>query len=512
LAPLFAGDRLTGSGANPSKILRNDTNVGGSTSTSTSHKLFSSLGTVRISSSLTTTSNYIFPGIGNLIVHPNAIITLSGSESGQGQITLTWTAPTIVDGVTVGTGSYLIRWSTQNALNSETNFEAATTYNQSFTPLDPGQTENRILTGFPYGSTVYLAVKGQDNAINTAYTSSGTATLNGVFVSSAVSAPTQVSVTADATTILHWEWVDSIGNETGYRLVASSGGAASGDLAANTTFYIQTGLSGPNTNYAAFVQAFNVSWSSNSITLSSYTLAALPVTAASTYTFVGPYTITAQWLSGGNPNNTRYRLQTATSSSFIGTVTSSDTFLVNATTRSLTPVTSYFFQVSAFNNDNIQTAYLSLGSTQTPPVILSLTLDTTFYQFGFSSASVILVSSSAVIVTNSGNVSENYVLRATTATAGTPCIIGSTPGADRFVLQSIFHPSQPSSENFASEDVLTVNNQSASSTIFSAGSETGVNVDLNAARNLWFQIQTPTGISTDQEQIFKVTITAEQSP
>lgn len=171
---------------------------------------------------------------------------------------------------------------------------------------------------------------------------------------------------------------------------------------------------------------------------------------------------------------------------------------------------TYYFAMKA-RDEVPNDGALSNGGTSQIPVI-SISVNTTFYQFGFLGAQVSSISAQAITITNGGNVNENYILRATTATPGTPWSIATSSGLDSVVLYSIFNPSRPSDAQFNAEDILTLDNQNSSSSIFSDGSQTGVAVPPSTNRDLWFRLLTPLGTSTDAEQILKVTITAEQSP
>jgi hypothetical protein len=69
-------------------------------------------------------------------------------------------------------------------------------------------------------------------------------------------APSGLSGTADSTTAITWSWTDNSSNETGFRVDDSSNNSKSGNLAAGTTSWQETGLSA-NTSYTRHVHAFN---------------------------------------------------------------------------------------------------------------------------------------------------------------------------------------------------------------------------------------------------------------
>jgi len=69
-------------------------------------------------------------------------------------------------------------------------------------------------------------------------------------------APSGLSGTADSTTAITYSWTDNSSNETGFRVDDSSNNDKSGNLAAGTTSWQETGLSA-NTSYTRHVHAFN---------------------------------------------------------------------------------------------------------------------------------------------------------------------------------------------------------------------------------------------------------------
>src|SRR3989344_2612393 len=69
-------------------------------------------------------------------------------------------------------------------------------------------------------------------------------------------APSGLSGTADSTTAITYSWTDNSSNETGFRVDDSSNNDKSGNLAAGTTSWQETGLS-DNTSYTRHVHAFN---------------------------------------------------------------------------------------------------------------------------------------------------------------------------------------------------------------------------------------------------------------
>lgn len=132
---------------------------------------------------------------------------------------------------------------------------------------------------------------------------------------------------------------------------AAGPSAAFTGLSANTTYYVGARGLGVNGSSSAFVVLGATS-----------TAAVPPVAAAFTGVTVGQ--IQANWTSA-DPAGTRYQLQASTSPVFGGTVTSSFTYNLFASTAGLLPNTTYSFQVLALNNDGVATAFVPLGSTST---------------------------------------------------------------------------------------------------------------------------------------------------
>ena len=383
---LSAAEPLTGLS---NRIWRNDQTVGGSTATSTSHNVFLDLNESD-SSEIQSASYNLFPGLGNLIVHPNSITDLAGVEVSSGSVSLVWTAPPVMDGFVSSTGAYLVRYSTKGPLNSETAFEAATVNNVNWTPLAPGSQETvRLVTGLPLGTTVYIGIKAQDTAGNRAYVSSGTATLAGVFVSSPVAAPSSFAGIPYSSTSIDWQWVDNADNESGYRVLAASGGAISPDLPPGTTFFVQQSLSGPNTGFVALVQAFNNVFVSSAGPINVFTLAnpalSLDIDALSSTT------IAAHWDRNFNPSTaTSYKLEVSTSAAdYIPVAGSSATVLTTATVGGLTPNTSYFYRTTAFNGDSVAstpTASVSTVTLAAQPTFMSFSPGQTTLGVGWNTS------------------------------------------------------------------------------------------------------------------------------
>ncbi len=130
-------------------------------------------------------------------------------------------------------------------------------------------------------------------------------------------------------------------------------GTTSG-LLLNTTYFFQV-ASQVNGTFTGYLNMSSTS-----------TLAAIPSTAASTWTAVNYTSVTVNWLSDGNPGGaTLYEVRLGTSSNFSGIENISQTYSLSAIYTGLVPSTTYYGRVRAINNNNVPTTFLSLGSTVT---------------------------------------------------------------------------------------------------------------------------------------------------
>jgi|GEM_PF-4984010 len=100
-------------------------------------------------------------------ISPAAITDFSASTGiNPGEVNLTWTAPG--DDGTVGTASgYLVRYSA-SLLTNQTEFDLATNYTNSWTPLVAGSNESHTLTGLTPNTTYYFAIEAFDELPNQA--------------------------------------------------------------------------------------------------------------------------------------------------------------------------------------------------------------------------------------------------------------------------------------------------------------------------------------------------------
>lgn len=155
-----------------------------------------------------------------------------------------------------------------------------------------------------------------------------------------------------------------------YRIESSSNVNFTGAVGSSETFslLVTTNSLLPNTTYYFRGSAINNNGllTPFSTVRATATLSNPPLSALSTFTFVGIEEITAQWDNNGNPAQTNYLAEVSTVSDFSsGIVTSSSTFLISVTTRGLISNATYFFRVKSRNFSGRESDFVNIGSTKT---------------------------------------------------------------------------------------------------------------------------------------------------
>jgi len=136
----------------------------------------------------------------------------------------------------------------------------------------------------------------------------------------------------------------------------------------------------------------------------------------------------------------------------------------------------------------------------------SLTVNTTFYNFGALNPSTGSVSASSITVTNASSVViETYTVQGANAISDSGSgnwTLAASTGTDQYALAAEFSNAAPANTNaaFANSD-LTASALTCSATAFGNGTvgESGSSVDpvTTPNRALWFRIRTPS-IMTDK--------------
>jgi len=97
---------------------------------------------------------------------PAAITDLRAAVgTNAGEVRLDWTA--VGDDGNSGTASsYIVKYSYTGPITTEAQFNAATTYSQSWAPKAAGQPESYTLTGLTPGEQIWISIKAQDEVPN----------------------------------------------------------------------------------------------------------------------------------------------------------------------------------------------------------------------------------------------------------------------------------------------------------------------------------------------------------
>ncbi len=259
--------------------------------------------------------------------------------------------------VSVSTSAISISWSA-NGNPGGTIFNVQRSTGGGYTTVSSGTSTSYTDSSVTSSTTYSYQVDAQNgNAIATSYTGPiSTTTGSGV---TAPAAPTGFAGSAQSATSILWSWTDNANNETGYRVLGGTINV-SGDLAANTTSWLQTGLSA-NTLYGNYLaEAFNSSGTADSSATNRYTLADAPASLA--FTGVSASAVSISWSANGNPAGTTFNVQRSTGGGY--TTISSGTS-TSYTDTSVTPATIYDYQVQAVNGNGVATAFAGPISTAT---------------------------------------------------------------------------------------------------------------------------------------------------
>ncbi|MGD9641917.1 MAG: fibronectin type III domain-containing protein [Elusimicrobiales bacterium] len=251
-------------------------------------------------------------------------------------------------------------------------------------PANPGtalvtssETYNLYLTtsGLAADTTYYFRAAALGvNGLSTAYSAAaGTATL-------VAYPPAFVGFTGIGTGAIQVNWAAN-GNRnpgTRYRVLVSTaadplapGGAVVSSSDTYNLYLSSSGLTPNATRYFA-VTAVNqngalTDWTAPAGTA---TLAAVPLTAVSTFSGVTSAGFTAAWSANANPAGTEYQVQVSTAQDFNSGAAgqTASTIPLNGESYSFSDLLSnrdYYFRVRALNHNGVYSGYAELGSTRT---------------------------------------------------------------------------------------------------------------------------------------------------
>jgi hypothetical protein len=169
---------------------------------------------------------------------------------------------------------------------------------------------------------------------------------------------------------INWSWLDNADNENNYQVQNAAHANISGDLAANTTSYLETGLSA-NTQYLRHATALNDFGNTDSNSDTKFTLADPPGSA--TATALSSSSIQANWSAGGAQSKFDvYR----NGQSGVGTLVYTGP-ATTYTDTALNSTTSYTYDVYAVNGDNVETPSFSAVTVSTTSPASAVTTDHT---------------------------------------------------------------------------------------------------------------------------------------
>jgi uncharacterized delta-60 repeat protein len=172
---------------------------------------------------------------------PATITDLATSNPTANSITLMWTAPG-GDGMVGNAAGYVVKYSTSGPIDAS-NWGSATTYPQSWAPLDSSETDTHVISGLNNATRYWFAVEAYDEALNygaVSNTASGITT--DVFPPATVTSLATGSPTDNSISLA---WIapgdnGTLGMATGYIVKYSTSGPINDSNWNSATTYAQT--------------------------------------------------------------------------------------------------------------------------------------------------------------------------------------------------------------------------------------------------------------------------------
>ena len=295
-------------------------------------------------------------------------------------------------------------------------------------------------------------------------------------------------ILAASTQTITAAWDLSIG-ATSYTLVASTTSTNPPTLiaASSSTVLSTATLSGlvPNTTYFLFVNACAAGVCSVYTAFSSTATLANAPALPSTFSLVGPASLTVSFGANNNPAGTSYTTQISSNPTFIPILNSSITTLTQAAFTGLTPNTTYFLRALATNFSGIASTFTVLGSTRTtaaaPPgagIILAVSTNTIRAAWNLSAGAT---SYTLVASTTSTNPPTSIAASSSTALS-TATVSGLVPNTTYFLFVNACAEG-PCYSYTALGSTITLANAPALPSTFSAVSPLGLTISFGANNN-----------------------------
>jgi parallel beta-helix repeat protein len=151
--------------------------------------------------------NYLIPPADDTTA-PAAISDLTTSNPTENSVILNWTAPGD-DGNTGTASGYIVKYSTSGPIN-DSNWDSASTYAQSWTPVTAGSKETRVVSGLDPDTQYWFAIKAYDEIPNYGYISNNASEKTLDIIPPVVDSPADITYEEGTTGhIISWNATDN---------------------------------------------------------------------------------------------------------------------------------------------------------------------------------------------------------------------------------------------------------------------------------------------------------------